>query len=453
LAAREPRRIIVDKVRRVSMEGRLGDQLHKAKLLQRTAFLLAMTIIVAGALGRGARADDAATAPAPHAPQSPTPETAAKIDTVTIHIAYLAKRIAKKLPYSFLDLPPQDDGVAGARIGTADDNTTGRFTGQSFVLDEVLLSEKDDVAAAFRKLVQEGHRLVILDLPAADLLAIADLPEAKPTILLNVAAADDRLRAEDCRSNVLHLTPSRAMLTDALVQYLVLKRWRNVLLAPGPSDGDKEYTAAMKRSLKKFGAKLVAEKPWTFEPGARRTDTGHFQIAAEVGRFTQGISYDVLVVADEDGDFGTQLPYRTTDPRPVAGTQGLTPTSWARPFEQWGATQLQNRFRRQASRWMGERDYAAWMAVRAIGEAATRARSGDGDAIIRYMRSPDFELAAFKGVKLGFRPWDGQLRQPILLADADSLVSVSPQPGFLHEVSELDTLGIDRPETRCKMTR
>jgi ABC transporter substrate binding protein (PQQ-dependent alcohol dehydrogenase system) len=63
------------------------------------------------------------------------------------------------------------------------------------------------------------------------------------------------------------------------------------------------------------------------------------------------------------------------------------------------------------------------------------------------------DLAAFKGVKLSFRPWDGQLRQPILLADADSLVSVSPQPGFLHQFSELDTLGIDRPETKCAMTK
>jgi ABC transporter substrate binding protein (PQQ-dependent alcohol dehydrogenase system) len=432
----------------------LGDRLDKAKRLHGVGLLLALAIVATAALGRDARPDDAASVPTLDTSQSATSETAAApADAVTIRIAYLAKRIAKKLPHSFLDLPPQDDGVAGARTGIGDDNTTGRFTGQGFALDEVLLSEKDDVAAAFRKLVQAGHRLVIADLPAADLLAVADLPEAKPTVLLNVGSSDDRLRAEDCRSNVLHLAPSRAMLTDALVQYLVLKRWRSVLLAPGPSDADKEYAAAMKRSLKKFGAKLVAEKPWSFEPGARRTDTGHFQIAAEVGRFTQGLSYDVLVVADEDGDFGAEIPYRTTDPRPVAGTQGLTATSWARPFEQWGATQLQNRFRRQASRWMDERDYAAWLAVRAVGEAATRARSGDADAIMRYLRGPDFELAGFKGVKLSFRPWDGQLRQPILLADADSLVSVSPQPGFLHEVSELDTLGIDRPETQCKMTR
>jgi ABC transporter substrate binding protein (PQQ-dependent alcohol dehydrogenase system) len=154
------------------------------------------------------------------------------------------------------------------------------------------------------------------------------------------------------------------------------------------------------------------------------------------------------VVADEAGAFGDDLSYRTTDPRPIAGTHGLVPTAWARPFEQWGATQLQNRFLRQAKRWMTERDHAAWIAVRAIGEAATRTKSADPGDIIAYMKSERFELAA---VKLSFRPWDNQLRQPVLLADARSLVSVSPQPGFMHEYSELDTLGIDRPETRCRL--
>ncbi|HVR65535.1 MAG TPA: branched-chain amino acid ABC transporter substrate-binding protein, partial [Verrucomicrobiae bacterium] len=63
---------------------------------------------------------------------------------------------------------------------------------------------------------------------------------------------------------------------------------------------------------------------------------------------------------------------------------------------------------------------------------------------------PEFGVAGFKGQKLTFRDWDGQLRQPILLATTRVLVSVSPQEGFLHEFSELDTLGYDRPDTTCK---
>jgi ABC transporter substrate binding protein (PQQ-dependent alcohol dehydrogenase system) len=291
----------------------------------------------------------------------------------------------------------------------------------------------------------------VTDLPADKLTGLAALPEAQPVILFNAGAKDDELRAEQCRANILHLVPSRAMLADALVQYLVLKRWRNVFLVRGVTEADEAYAGAVRRAVRKFGARLAAEKVWNYDPGARRTDTGHFSIASEVARFTQGVSYDVLVVADEAGAFGDDLGYRTTDPRPVVGTQGLVPTAWARPFEQWGATQLQNRFLRQAKRWMTERDHAAWVAVRAIGEAATRSKSADPAEIIAYMKSDRFDLAAFKGVKLSFRPWDNQLRQPILLADTRSLVSVSPQPGFMHEYSELDTLGTDRPETRCRL--
>jgi ABC transporter substrate binding protein (PQQ-dependent alcohol dehydrogenase system) len=243
--------------------------------------------------------------------------------------------------------------------------------------------------------------------------------------LLNIAAADDDLRAEKCRANVLHVTPSRAMLADALVQYLLTKQWRKIFLAVGPTDADRADAEAMKRAITKFGARLVQAKEWTYQPGARRSDTGHYAIEAEVARFTQGVDYDILVVADEDDAFGDELSYHTFDPRPVASTQGMVATAWARPHQEWGATQLQDRFLRQAHRWMTSRDYAAWMAARAIGEAATRAKSVDPAALVAFMRSDKFQLAAFKGVPLSFRDWDGQLRQPVLLADDRAIISGS----------------------------
>jgi len=372
-------------------------------------------------------------------------------DEQTLQIGWLSQPVKRTLPLSYLDQPPEDEGIAGARLGIADNNTTGHFTGQSFGLVERVVAEDGDVVTAFRDLAARGISLVVADFAAAELLSIATLPEAAPATIFDTAAPDDRLRGEDCRGNLLHLLPSRAMLADALVQYLVAKRWSNLLLVVGRGDGDREFAADFRHAAQKFQAHVVTEKPWTFVPGARRTDTGHFAIQAEVARFTQGVSYDVLAVADEEDEFGDYLSYRTFDPRPVAGTQGLVPSAWARPHEQWGATQLQDRFLHQAKRWMTDRDYAAWMAVRAIGEAATRSKSSDPATISAYLRGDRFELAAYKGARLSFRSWDGQLRQPILLADARSLVSVSPQPGFLHQFSELDTLGIDKPETKCRM--
>ena len=377
--------------------------------------------------------------------------TVSRAGEEVVRIGWLSRAVKRTLPLTYLDQPPQDEGIQGARLGIADNETTGHFTGQSFTLSETVVPEHGDVAAVLRELAAKGIRLVVTDLAAPELLSVAGMPEAAGATFFDTGSADDRLRGEDCRANILHLLPSRAMLADALVQYLVAKRWQGLLLVVGHGDGDREFAGDIRHAALKFQAHIIQEKPWTFIPGARRTDTGHFAIQAEVARFTQGISYDVLVVADEEDEFGDDLSYRTFDPRPVAGTQGLVPTAWARPHEQWGATQLRDRFLHQAKRWMTDRDYAAWMAVRAIGEAATRSKSADPAAIVAFMRSDRFELAAYKGARLSFRSWDGQLRQPVLLADARSLVSVSPQPGFLHQYSELDTLGMDKPETKCRM--
>jgi len=377
-------------------------------------------------------------------------------DSLTVGIGYLALTPKRVAPQVVLDPPLTDEGVQGARLALLDNQTTGRFLNQTYALHESLQPDDAGVLAAARAMLAAGERVIVTDLPAPLLLQVADLPEARDAILMDATSQDDTLRGGDCRARVLHLLPSRAMLADALMQFLAVKRWRNVLLVQGRGHSDAAYADALRRSARKFQLRIVADKPWTFEPGAQRTDTGHVTIGAEVARFTQGLSYDVLVVADVADEFGDDLAYRTTDPRPIAGTQGLVPAAWARPFEQWGATQLQARFQKQAGRSMTQRDFGAWMAVRAVGEAASRGSGPDPagidpTAIIMYLRSPKFELAAFKGARLTFRPWDGQLRQPVLLADARSLVSVSPQPGYLHQFSELDTLGIDQPETTCKM--
>jgi ABC transporter substrate binding protein (PQQ-dependent alcohol dehydrogenase system) len=373
---------------------------------------------------------------------------AASSEPTVVEIGYIGLEAKPAVASTLLDPPAKDEGVQGARLALADNGTTGRFIGQAFRLREAVVADAGGAVAAARDMLAAGQRLIVADLPAKLLLAIADLPEARGAVVLDATASDDELRGAECRPRVLHLLPSRAMLADALMQFLAVKRWRNLLLVAGPHDEDRAFADALRRSARKFQLRIAADRPWTYQAGAQRTDTGHVSIGAEVARFTQGLSYDVLVVVDTANEFGDDIAYRTTDPRPVVGTHGLVPAAWARPFEQWGATQLQLRFQKQAGRPMMVRDYGAWMAVRAVGEAATRA-GADYAAIASYLHSPRFELAAFKGARLSFRPWDGQLRQPVLLADARSLVSVSPQPGFLHQHSELDTLGFDAPETPC----
>ncbi len=368
---------------------------------------------------------------------------AASAEEVSIKIGYL--KVEEDLPptLSNLDPVPEDLGLAGAEVGLEDNATTGRFLGQTYELSvtEVYIGE-DAVAAAQAALAETP--ILILDAPAATMLAIADLPEAEGALLFNASARDNALRREECRVNLLHTIPSHAMRTDALAQFFVKRRWNDLALIAGTYDSDLAYAESLRGSLEKFGLSLGSEKTWAFDADMRRN------AAQEVPLFTQDLDeHDVLLIADEVHDFGRYIAFNTWEPRPVAGSEGMTATAWSGVVEQWGAAQLQSRFEKEAERDMRPRDYAAWAAMRAIGEAVTRTNSGDVAALRAFILSPNFELAGFKGRPLSFRTWNGQLRQPIPLTHPRAMVAMAPLEGFLHPVSELDTLGHDEPETTC----
>ncbi len=353
---------------------------------------------------------------------------------------------------SILDIPPADDFIAGARVGMDDNNTTGRFLDQSYSIVDAKLAPGDDPVAALKGMLDNGVRFFIIDLPAAQVLEVADAARPSGALIFNAGAPDDRLREEDCRANVIHVAPSCSMLTDGLAQYLIWKQWRRWLLVVGSHPEDKLLGEAYQRSAKKFGAKIVDERVYKDTGAGRRSDSGSVQVQQQMPVFTQNApAYDVLVAADENEVFAGYLPYRTWDPRPVVGSAGLRPTSWDPSHEFWGAVQLQNRFERLFKRGMNARDYQAWLAIRMIGDAIAHTKSADPKTVLADLVSPNFEVAGFKGQRLTVRDWNQQLRQPILLTDGRATVSVSPQEGFLHQTSTLDTLGFDRPETKCKL--
>ncbi|WP_046865726.1 ABC transporter substrate-binding protein [Microvirga massiliensis] len=369
-------------------------------------------------------------------------------DPVEVRIGLVAREPNPPVLYE-VDPVPEDEGLAGGRQAIQDNNTTGRFTGHRYSLKEVLVPADGDPAEAARALVAEGIGFIVAKLPADDLLKVADALKGSDAVLFNATAPDDRLRGAECRQNVFHLAPSRAMLTDALAQFLAFKRWRKIFLIVGPNPADRLYADAMKKSARKFGLQLAAEQAWTFGPLARaKADS---PTTAEALVFTRGVDYDVAIVADEAADWGDYVPYRTWDPRIVAGTQGLISTTWHPTLEVWGATQAQTRFQRLAQRLMRPVDYQVWMAVRSVGEAVTKSKKTDPGEVGVFLRGPDFALPGYKGVPLTFRTWDQQLRQPILIVQPKALVSVAPEQGFLHQRTPLDTLGTDAPESECKL--
>ncbi len=107
---------------------------------------------------------------------------------VTIH--YLGKAYDEPVPLSLVDPVLTDNGVAGARIAIQDNNKSGQFLGQEYDLVEDILPADGDVVAKAKEILKDGPAIIVADLEAKDLLAVADLPEAKDSIIFNI-----RLRA------------------------------------------------------------------------------------------------------------------------------------------------------------------------------------------------------------------------------------------------------------------
>jgi ABC transporter substrate binding protein (PQQ-dependent alcohol dehydrogenase system) len=234
------------------------------------------------------------------------------------------------------------------------------------------------------------------------------------------------------------------MLSDALVQYLATKGWMQILVLQGPAPEDAASVASLQHSAKKFGAKIVDVKPFVLSRDPRNRTQSNVVLMTE-GR------YDVVYVADISGEFGRYVPYQTSLPRPVVGNAGLTPTAWSWSWDRDAAVQLQHRYEKLApERRMNGAGWAAWEAVKAVTQASVRSKSTDFDPVKAFLLSDKLTLDTVKGNPGSFRPWDHQLRAPVLLATADAVIARAPLPQFLHQTNVLDTLGIDAPETACR---
>ncbi|MGB0865301.1 MAG: ABC transporter substrate-binding protein [Granulosicoccaceae bacterium] len=361
-------------------------------------------------------------------------------NTRTVEVLYLQIAQPQQATLSNLDPVPEDIGVVGAELAVADNNTTGKFLGYEYAVSFALL-EEGDIAAANSALDQFEGDFVLLDMSAQEQLML--LASGSPKLFFNVRAYNDELRGASCQKNLFHTLPSYAMRADALLQFAVKKRWEDLVLLIGSTPEDASYAQAIRRSAKKFGLELKRDQNWIFDADMRR------QASAEVPLFTQKLGdYQALIIADERNDFARYVRYNTWLPRPVMGGDGLRSQAWARSVEQWGAAQLQSRFRDLADRDMRDIDYAAWVALRSIDEALVRTKFAELDTVKAYLLD-GIEVAGFKGRPLSYRQWNGQLRQPIALAHNSALVAMAPLEGFLHAHNELDSLGFDRPGNRC----
>ena len=341
-----------------------------------------------------------------------------------------------------LGYPGQPGGPLGQAVDVA-------IKESQFELDAAKLTVKVDAAAArdaadartlMQRLEKEGAVAIVLDLPADWIV------RAAPAIrvpMLNAGEPDDVLRAGQCLPNLLHTYPSERMRADAMAQMLASRRWSRVLLLHGTTQDDTTRLATVQASIKRFGLKPVATRPFKLSADPRERDLANPLL------LTANVEYDVVWVVDSDGEFARLLPYRISLPRPVVGDGGLFAVAWAPNFERFGAPQLARRFQRGVGRPMTGQDWAAWIATKSILQAAFD-KALTPAAQLKAFVQPGFTLDGFKGVRLSFRAWDRQLRQPLLLTDGQGVIALAPAEGILHPTNVLDTLGADAPEGLCK---
>jgi len=315
--------------------------------------------------------------------------------------------------------------------------------GASLAVDTVPVADAGAAKAAAAAAEKAGAVAVLTDLPAAWTLAAAD---GSKLPVLNLATAADSLRAADCRKNLLHIGPSERMRADAVAQTLVARNWRNVLLLVSQDAADAERGAVAAAAIQRYGLKLVGRKPFKLSADPRERDLANPLLLT--GTASGGAAYDVVWVVDADGEFAMNLPYRTALPRPVVGDGGLVALAWSAKYERFGAPQVTRRLTKAAGRPMGAHDWTAWLAGKALIAAAVAAPKGPATAFATALAQA--ELDGSKGVAMGFRPWDGQLRQPLLLTDGQAVITTAPAEGILHPTNSLDALGADAPEKLCK---
>lgn len=349
----------------------------------------------------------------------------------------LARSVVERAAPGF----PQGKATDALRIALAEGQ--GELNGAGTKI-ELTVTEVADAAAARQAAAaaeKAGASALVTDLPAAWTAGVAD---AVKLPVLNAGSTADALREGQCRRNLWHLAPSERMRADALAQVLAARRWGQVLLLAGPTEGDRERAAAAQAAIKRYGLKLVANKPFKLSADPRERDLANplLLTGPSVG------AYDVVWVVDSDGEFAMNLPFRTALPRPVVGDAGLAALAWSPKFERYGAPQVTRRLTKAVGRPMGAHDWPVWLAGKALVAAASAAPRGPAAAFAKALA--EAELDGSKGISMSFRPWDGQLRQPLMLSDGHGVAAVAPLEGVLHARNNLDAIGADAAEKLCK---
>ena len=281
----------------------------------------------------------ASLVPAAFAQQPPAPP-----QRVTIGYVEVAgdARYEPITGFGRLVLKTRERPFAGAQVGLDEAQALTRVLKTEFALERISVPSPAEVAAAVVQARDaRGIQFFIVDAPADAFKPLAAAVRGRDVLIFNATAADDALRREVCAAQFVHTLPSLAMGMDGLVQYLVSRKWSNLLVFEGPLPADAVMAKAFENSAKKFGARIVARQQ--FKPGTdpREREKNDPALLSAINR-----DYDVVFVADHAFDFARQVPYHTVRARPVVGSIDLEATAWHWTWEHNGAPQVNSRFQK-----------------------------------------------------------------------------------------------------------
>ncbi len=343
--------------------------------------------------------------------------------------------------YARLIAPPPVITADAARMAVEDLRFTTDAVGLTVTLDAQAVAAEDLLATA-QGMAAAGDAVLVLDLPGSDVAAVAQALKDQPVLLVNATAPEDSLRTA-CHANIIHSGPSLRQETDAFAQYLRAMNWENVLILQGENPADADLADAFVASVERLRLTVVDRRPFTLAADPQSREGNNIKL------LTADADYDVVFVADTRGEFARYVPYATLLPRPVIGSVGLTAGAWHWALERDGATQVSSRFDKLTGRKMQPADWDVWIAVKSLISAAVKSPGATPPELRAFLTSEKLKLDGSKGVTLNYRPWDGQMRQPVLLATSEAVIAIAPIEGFSHQTNRLDTLGTDEAEFVC----
>jgi len=380
---------------------------------------------------------------------APGQVSAQETEIVPLKIGYLDIeddiRYVRAFVYARIPAVPRFHPLPGAEQGILDAQSTGRFLGLDFELVPFRGVDADAlISELFRQRDDEGINFFLVDAETHVIEALTEATKGSDILLFNVNNSSDSLRIENCASHLMHTAPSYNMMMDALTQYLIFQDWSRLLVLKGPLQDDADMVAALERSAKRNGASIIDIRDFVLSNDPREREQNNIRLMTAGRR-----DYDVVFIADTDGEFGRYVPYQSVRPRPVVGTSGLVAEAWHWTFERHGAPQLNGRFFRSFDRFMTGPDWSAWAAVKAITQASIRAESLEFEAIRDIIKNEELNMDSYKGFQSDFRPGNNQLRQNQLVSVSNAVIARAPIDKFEHAINDLDTLGIDEPENKC----